>query len=339
MEEKLKMDKLTGSQKAAILMVALGPEASSLVFKHLSDAEMEKLTREIALLQDVPPKVRDKVMEEFHQMMVAHNYILPAGVDYARKVLEQAVGASRAGSILQRVQSSSLVADFSSLKEVDPAQLLGIIQKEHPQTIALILTQLGPDQAATILSELPEEMRVEVIYRIATIDQVSLETLREVKNTLESRIDRRVGRSKIGGAKVAADILNLVGQTIEKDILNELGEQDPGLATEIKNLMFTFEDIVLLDDISVQRVLREVRTEELSLALKGASEEVKEKIFSNMSERGVMIVKEEMEYMGPVRLRDVWKAQHKITDVVRALEERGEVVIGARERGEEEFIV
>ena len=220
-EREVGIESLNGKQKAAILMVALGPEVSSHILKQLSDVEIEELTREIALLHNVPPQLRMAVMEEFHQMMMAHSYILKGGLDYARQILEPAVGSRKAADILEKIQRSSLAADFSSLRGVDPAQLLSLLQKEHPQTIALILSQLDPNQAASILEELPKRIQVEVIQRIATMEQVSPDTLRAVKGILESRVDRTARGSRIGGVKAAADILNLVGQSVEREILEE----------------------------------------------------------------------------------------------------------------------
>ena len=334
-EKKARVD---GKKKAAILLVAIGSKASSLVLKEMTDEEVEVITREIAQLDNIPGNTIDTVKNEFRQMVLAQQYIAVGGIEFAKEVLEEALGSAKALEIIKKVQRSMEIRGFNVLKKLDTEQLLSFMQKEHPQTIALVLTQLEPVQAANILGNLPQDMRNDVMYRFATMDRVSVDYIKEVEKVLESRVEFNVSGNQIGGVKAAAGILNMTGQSVEKSILTDLSQRDPELASEIKNLMFVFEDILMLDDRSIQRVLKDVDMKELSLALKGASEDMKNKILSNVSERASAMISEEMEFMGPVKLRDVEKAQQKIVDVVRKLDEDGEVVM-ASPGGKEEIIV
>ena len=329
--------KFSGRKKAAILLVAMGVEASALVMKELAEEEIEMLTREIANLGSVPSEVIESISNEFREMVVAHEYMAVGGMEYALQLLEEALGHTKALEIVRKVQRSMEMIGFKVLKKLDPEQLLNFIQKEHPQTIALVLTQLDPQQAAFVLSNLPDETRNEVIYRFATMDRVSFEMIKEVERVLESRVDVSLHGSQIGGVHSTAEVLNWVGQSVEKSILREIAEKSPELAEEIKNLMFTFEDVVLMDDRSIQRVLRDIRIQELALALKSTTPEVKKRVLQNMSERAQVMVEEEIKYMGPVKLSDVELAQQRIVDIVRKLEEDGEVVIAGP--GEKEEII
>jgi len=329
--------KFSGRKKAAILLVAMGVEASALVMKELAEEEIEMLTREIANLGSVPSEVIESISNEFREMVVAHEYMAVGGMEYALQLLEEALGHTKALEIVRKVQRSMEMIGFKILKKLDPEQLLNFIQKEHPQTIALVLTQLDPQQAAFVLSNLPDETRNEVIYRFATMDRVSFEMIKEVERVLESRVDVSLHGSQIGGVHSTAEVLNWVGQSVEKSILREIAEKSPELAEEIKNLMFTFEDVVLMDDRSIQRVLRDIRIQELALALKSTTPEVKKRVLQNMSERAQVMVEEEIKYMGPVKLSDVELAQQRIVDIVRKLEEDGEVVIAGP--GEKEEII
>lgn len=329
-----KTTKLDGRKKCAILMVAMGTKASAALLKEMNEEEVEIITREIAQLDSIPAEIINSVKGEFRQMVLAQQYIAVGGIEYAKEILERALGSAKALEIIKKVQRSMEIRGFNVLKKLDTEQLLSFMQKEHPQTIALVLTQLDPQQASAILGNLPLEMRNDVMYRFATMDRVSPEMIKEVERVLESRVEFNVSGNQIGGVKAAAGILNLVGQTVEKGVLTSLSQRDPELSSEIKNLMFVFEDILLLDDRSIQRVLKDVDIKELSLALKAASDEVKNKILSNVSERASTLIREEMEYMGPVKLRDVEKAQQKIVDIVRKLDEEGEIVMtgpGAKE--------
>ncbi len=323
------VEKISGKRKAAIFVMALGSEAAAPIYRHLSEEEMEILTAELAQLQNVNASVIRRVVDEFHTMIKAQEYIANGGIDYARQVLEEAVGEDKAHEIVKSVQMSLQVKGFNILQEVDPNQLMAFLQKEHPQTIALVLTQLNPMQAATVLTDLPPPVQVDVINRLARMERVSPETIKAVEKVLESRVDFSQGAHKLGGVKTAAEILNLIGQRYEKHIMNGIAKEDPELATEIKNLMFVFEDIIGLDDRSIQKVLKEVDNKDLAYALKAVSEELKAKILSNMSKRAADIVLEELKYMGPVRLREVEEAQQKIIEIIRRLEEEGQIVMGS----------
>jgi flagellar motor switch protein FliG len=335
-----KIENLTAVQKAAIALVAFGPEVSALVLKDMHEQDLEKITIEIANLRDVSPEVEEEIIRECHQIFMARQYISQGGIDFAKEILEKAVGVQRASKIMQRLEGSIRSRGFSLLKEVDPKQLSGFLQGEHPQTIALILTQLAIQQAAVVLSELSPELQAEVSLRIATMEKISPDVLHEIEQTLESQFESSGGGelSPTGGAKAIAELLNLIDTSAEKNILQSLEAEDPDLAAEIKNMMFVFDDITLLDDRSVQRLLKEVETKDLSLALKAASDEVKNKIFGNVSERVAVMINEEMEFMGPTRLSDVEAAQSRIVESVRRLEEEGQIIISGR-GGKEEVIV
>lgn len=331
-------EKLAGRKKAAILVVAMGVEASSQVLKEFSEEELEQLTKEIADLGHVPPETVQSVIAEFRDLALADEYMAVGGLDYAVNLLQNSVGPVKASEIIRKLhRSMELQGSMKILEKLDPVQLVNFIQKEHPQTIALVLTQLDAEQAAFVMSNLPEEIRSEVAYRYATMDRVSSDMIQEVQKVLKSRLELSVHGSELGGVKAAAEMLNFLGQSLERAILKDIGSRDPALAEEIKNLMFVFEDIVLLDDRSIQRVLREVQTHELALALKSTTPEVKRRIFQNMSERAQAMIDEEIQFMGPVRLSEVEKAQKAIVDIIRKLDEEGEIIITGR--GEKEEII
>ncbi|MBD3419920.1 MAG: flagellar motor switch protein FliG [Chitinivibrionales bacterium] len=331
---------LSGPKKAAIVMVALGSEASSKIFKNLDEPEVEILSTEIARIDNISADVREAVLEEFHSLAMAQQYLAQGGIDYAREILESALGPRKAKEILEKIQQTIRTTGFNLLEKIDPKQLVNFIQKEHPQTIALLLAHMEPANASGIISALPQELQVDVSTRIATMESISPETLGQVEEVLAGQVRSLFGGdvSQVGGVKAVAEMLNSVDRGAEKNILGNLERENPELATEIKNLMFVFEDVMLLDDKSMQRVLKEIDTKELSLALKGASEELQEKFFRNMSSRASEMIAEEMEYMGPVRLKDVEDVQQRIVDVVRRLEEDGEIIISGR-GGDEEIIV
>src|SRR5690606_26769063 len=330
---------LTGRQKAAFILISLGPELSGQIFRHLTDEEIEQLTLEIASLRRVDSDTRAEVLDEFHEMVMAQEYIAQGGIEYAKELLEKGLGPQKAAEIIHRLTASLHVRPFDFARKTDPAQLLNFIQHEHPQTIALILAYLNPEQAGQILSSLPAELQVEVAKRLATLDRTSPEVLEEVEATLERRRSAFGTQdfTVAGGIDVAVDILNRVDRATEKTIMDALEEEDPELAEEIKKRMFVFEDIVLLSDRDIQMIVREVDSSEWALALKTASEEVQERIFKNMSKRAAEMLKEEMEYLGPVRLRDVEEAQQKIVSIIRRLEEAGEIVVVRG--GEDELVV
>lgn len=331
--------KLTGRQKAAVFLIALGPELSSRVFRHLREEEIEQLTFEIATMQNVPPEDKEAVLEEFAQMALAQDYISLGGIEYAQQLLKEALGEQRANEIIQRLTASLHVRPFDFARKTDPAQLLSFIQHEHPQTIALIMAYLNPEQAAQILSALPPDQQVDVARRLATLDRTTPEVLEAVESALEQRLASFITQDSMsaGGVAFAAEVLNRVDRGTEKLIIETLEEEDPELAEEIKQRLFVFEDIVLLDDRAIQQVIREVDIRDWALALKTASEEVSERIFRNMSKRAAEMLREEIDFLGPVRLRDVEEAQQKVVGVIRRLEEIGEIIIVRG--GEDEVIV
>ncbi|MCR5118045.1 MAG: flagellar motor switch protein FliG [Lachnospiraceae bacterium] len=332
-------DSLSGLQKAAVLLIALGPEMSSSVFKHLKEEEIEDLTLEIANTRSVSPQVKEDVINEFYEICLAQQYIAEGGIGYAKELLEKALGADKALDVIGKLTASLQVKPFEFVRKTDASQLLSFIQDEHPQTIALILSYLSANQAALILSALPQESQADVARRIATMDRTSPDVIQEVERVLESKLANLVNQDYtiIGGVDQVVEILNSTDRGTEKHIMEILEIEDPGLADEIRKKMFVFEDVLLLDDRSIQRVLRDVDNSELGLALKGANEEVQNVIFNNLSKRLAEMIKEDMEFMGPVRMKDVEEAQQKIVNIIRKLEDAGEIVISRG--GGDEIIV
>ncbi|MFS8651176.1 MAG: flagellar motor switch protein FliG [Caldibacillus sp.] len=320
---------ITGKQKAAILMITLGPDTAASIYKHLTEEEIEELTLEISTIKNVTPDLKEKVVEEFYNMAVAQDYITQGGIAYAKMLLEKSLGPEAAATIINRLTSSLQVRPFDFARKADPNQILNFIQNEHPQTIALILSYLDPAQAGQILSNLPQEMQADVARRIALMDSTSPEIIYEVEEMLEQKLSATFTHdyTKTGGIDTVVEVLNDVDRTTEKTILENLSAWDPELAEEIKKRMFVFEDIVTLDNRAIQLVIREVDNQDLLLALKAASDEVRQVIFNNMSQRMRENFQEEMEIMGPVRLRDVEEAQMRIVSVIRRLEEAGEIII------------
>lgn len=320
---------LTGKQKAAILLISLGPDVSAQVYKHLTDEEIERLSLEISSVKKVDSQLKEDVQDQFHQIALAQDYISQGGVEYAKTVLEKAFGKTEASNIINRLTSSLQVRPFDFARNADPNQVLNFIQNEHPQTIALVLSYLDPEQSGQILSGLQQDMQAEVAKRIALMDSTSPEIINQVEQVLERNISSSLTEdyTQTGGIEAVVEVLNSVDRSTERTILDSLEIQDPELAEEIKKRMFVFEDIVILDNRAIQRVIREVDNEDLRLALKVASEEVKDIVFKNMSQRMAETFKEEMEFMGPVRLRDVEEAQSRIVSTIRRLEEIGEIII------------
>jgi flagellar motor switch protein FliG len=333
------LPKINGEQKAAILLISLGPEISSEVFKELKEEHVEQVALQIANMKKVSPAERDAVMEETYQLSMAEEYISQGGVDYARDVLEKALGEQRAIEIINRLQGALQMTPFDFIKRTDPQQLLNFIQNEHPQTISLILAHLNSEHAATILSALPGEIQVDVAQRIAVMERATPDIIMEIEKVLERNIASVFTQemTAAGGVRSVAEMLNRVDRSTEKAIMEKLEETNPDLADEIKRLMFVFDDVLLIDDKSIQRILREVDQKDLILALKGASEEVKAKILKNMSQRARALILEEMEVMGPTRLKNTEEAQQKIVNTIRQLEEMGEIVVSRG--GEEEVFV
>lgn len=334
-----KRQELSGRQKAAIFLVSLGSDVSAAIFKHMREDEIEQLTFEIARLDKIEPEDRDSVLQEFQEMMMAQDFITSGGIDYARDVLERALGTQKAIDIVNRLTSSLQVRPFDFIRRTDPSHLLNFIQGEHPQTIALILAYLDPQKAALILSGLGHTVQADVARRIAIMDRTSPDVLREVERVLERKLSTLASEdfTSAGGIDAIVEVLNNVDRGTEKIIIEALEEEDPELAEEIKKRMFVFEDIVLLDDRSIQKVLREVDPQDLAKALKGVDAEVQEKIFRNMSKRASSLLREDMDFMGPVRLRDVEESQQKIVNIIRKLEDAGDIIVARA--GEEELIV
>lgn len=330
---------LSGREKAAMLLITLGPERSAQIFKHLKEEEIEQLTLEIANIRTVSPAEREKVLSEFYQICLAQQYITEGGIGYAKDILEKALGTEKTMEIINKLTVSLQVRPFDFVRKADPAQVLNFIQSEHPQTIALILSYLKPHQAAAVLSALPQDKQADVAKRIATMDRTSPEIIKEVERVLEKKLSALVTEdfTAVGGVDAIVDIINSVDRGTEKYIMETLEVEDTELAEEIKKKMFVFEDIITLDSRSIQRILREVDNNDLAIALKGSGDEVKNVVFANLSKRLSAMIQEDMEYMGPVRLRDVEDAQQKIVNVIRKLEEVGEIVISRG--GGDEIIV
>ncbi|KZL94137.1 flagellar motor switch protein FliG [Clostridium magnum] len=331
--------KLTGVQKAAILFITLGPEASAGIIKKLPESEIQKITYEIANISAVKSDQKQEILQEFMEMNKAKDYLTEGGIDYAKNLLAKALGNQRAMEILDKVtEATQQFRPFAIARKADAQQLLNIINNEHPQTIALILCYLQPDKAGQILSSLPEDTQSEVAYRIATMSNTSPMVVKEIEKVLDDKLSSVVKSDMkvIGGVSTIVEILNQVDRTTEKNITEGLEKEDAELAEKVKESMFVFEDIITLDDVSIQRVLREVETKELALALKGCSEEVANSIFRNQSKRAAAALKEDIEFLGPVRLMDVEKSQQRIVSVIRRLDEAGEIVIS---RGGEDAII
>ncbi len=327
---------LTGTEKAAVLLIALGPEKSSAIFKHLKEEEIEQLTLEIANTRSVSPQVKEDVLEEFYQVCLAQKYIAEGGITYAKNLLEKAFGPEQAQLVIGKLTASLQVRPFEFIRKTDPSQLLNFIIDEHPQTIALILAYLSPAQSAQIVSALPLDKQADVAKRIAKMDRTSPDVIKEVEQVLERKLASLVNQDYtiVGGVDAIVGILNTVDRGTEKHIMENLEIEEPELADEIRKKMFVFEDILALDDKTIQRILRDVDSNDLEIALKGSAEEVQNVIFSNLSKRLAVMIKEDMDFMGPVRMKDVEEAQQKIVNIIRKLEDSGEIII-ARGGGDE----
>nr|WP_248477525.1 flagellar motor switch protein FliG [Tepidibacter aestuarii] len=330
---------ISGKQKAAILLITLGPEYSAKMFKYLSEEEIEEITLEIANMKKVESEVKEKTLQEFYEVCLAQDVISEGGIGYAKDVLEKALGQDKAIEIINRLTASLQVKPFDFARKADPSQIVNFIQNEHPQTIALILSYLDSEKSGQILSSLSHDKQSEVARRIATMDRTYPEVIKEVELVLENKLSNLVTEdyTTVGGVQSIVDILNSVDRGTEKYIMEDLEMSDPELAEDIKKRMFVFEDIITLDNVSIQRFIREIDNNELAVSLKGATQEVAEIIFSNMSKRLADMIKEDMEFMGPVRLKDVEEAQQKIVNTIRKLEESGEIVISRG--GGDELIV
>ena len=330
---------LTGVQKAAVLLITLGPEKSASIFKHLKEEEIEELTLEIANTRSISPQEKEDVLNEFYQVCLAQQYIAEGGIGYAKELLEKALGEQKAQDVITKLTASLQVRPFEFIRKTDPSQVLDFIQDEHPQTIAMILSYLSPTQSAMILGALTPEKQADVAKRIAMMDRTSPDVIKEVERVLERKLSSLLNQDYtiVGGVDAIVDILNTVDRGTEKHIMESLEIEQPELADEIRKKMFVFEDILLLDDRAIQRVLRDVDNNDLGIALKGANEEVQNVIFKNLSKRLSAMIKEDMEFMGPVRMKDVEEAQQKIVGIIRKLEDSAEIVISRG--GGDEIIV
>jgi flagellar motor switch protein FliG len=334
------MAELSGVKKAAVLLLSLEADQAAEILKRLGPDAAEEVSREIASTGEVNALMRKEVFGEFYNLALANAYTGEGGLEYAKTLLKKSLSEEDATRIIKQVTQQVQTTPFSFLQKAESENLLTFIQDEHPQTIALILAHLPPQKASEILVGLPSQKQIEVVKRVANMEQTNPEVIREVERGLEHRLSDIVSQTfeKAGGVDTVAEILNLADRSTEKGIMEGLEAEDPDLVEQIRRLMFVFEDILLVNDKGIQAVLKEVDNEELSLALKTASEELKQKIFKNMSERAAQLIQEDMQYMGPVRVSDVESAQQKIVDVVRRLEDAGEIIIAGR-GGEKEMVV
>ena len=321
-------DKMSGLQKSAVLLIALGPEKSARIFKHLKEEEIEELTLEIANTRSITPQIKEGIIEEFYQLCLAQQYIAEGGIGYAKDLLEKALGNEKAMEVIGKLTASLQVRPFEFIRKIDASQILNFIQEEHPQTIALILSYLSTSQASAIISQLPQDKQADVAKRIAQMDRTSPDVIKEVERVLERKLSSLANQdyTLAGGVDAIVEILNTVDRGTEKHIMETLEIDEPELADEIRKKMFVFEDILTLDDRSIQRVLREVDNNELAVALKSANEDVQNAIFNNLSKRLATMIREDMDFMGPVRMKDVEEAQQKIVNIIRKLEDSGEIV-------------
>ncbi len=329
-------EQYSSKQKAAMLLIALGPEKSAKIFKHLKEEDIEQLTLEIASIKAVSPKAKEEVLQEFYEMCLAQDYIAEGGIGYAKQLLEKALGSEKAVEVINKLTVSLQVRPFEFARKTDAAQLVNFIQNEHPQTIALILSYLKPAQAAQIIRSLPADMQSDTARRIALMDRASPDVISQIEREFEKRLSSLVSEdfTMIGGIDSIVEIINQVDRGTEKNIMENLEIEDPELAEVIKKRMFVFEDITTLDNKSIQRVLREVDNHELAIALKGAGESVKQVIMSNISKRLAAMIEEDLEYMGPKRVKEIEEAQQKIVNIIRKLEDAGEIII-SRGAGDE----
>jgi flagellar motor switch protein FliG len=339
--EKISKNDLNGIQKAALLLIALNVETAAQVFKYLEPNDVESISAEISKVKNIPSHVVEQVIDDYHDLVTAREYVLEGGLEYAQQVLEKSFGLSKAMEVIDKVKNLTTLHGFDVLKKADSTQLVNFLNKEHPQTIALILSHLSPDQTAEALVELPEDLRTEVVYRIATLGKISPQTLTQIEKVVDELAGFSINQTmgQLGGTKSVANILNRINISMNKEIISAIQEKDEDVGLEIKRLMFLFDDIIHLQDRDVQRILKEVDRKDLGLSLKVADDRVQEKVFSNMSERAADLLREELQFMGPVKLKEVEAAQARIVDQIKQLEEREEVTISFRGGGSEEVYV
>lgn len=322
-------DALTPRQKAAQIIIALGDDAAAAIYRNLPEEDVEKLTYEITRLESVSPEISDMVVKEFYGLCVAQKVYLEGGINYAKTVLEKAFGPQQGNQLLDRVTKSIRTKAFEFIRKADSKNIMNMIMNEHPQTIALILSYARAEQASQVISELPKDIRIEVVERIAKMDRTSPEIIKQVESILERKFDSviSVELMEVGGIDYIAEVMNSIDRSSEKYIFDELSRKDPKLTEEIRKRMFVFEDIMVLDSFSIQRFIKEVETKDMAVALKGSNKDVASVIFANMSQRMADTVRSEMEYLHNLRVRDVEEAQQKIVAIIRRLEEEGEIVI------------
>jgi flagellar motor switch protein FliG len=325
-------EELDGTLKSAILLLLLDANSAGKLLKELPTESVEEVTRALAALGDVPKELGEEVIREFYSLAMAQGYVREGGFSYAKNLLKNSLDSKIADKVIQQIQTQVQKTPFSFLQKAESANLLTFIQDEHPQTIALIVSHLSHHKASEILIGLPPAKQIEVVRRVAHMEQTNPEVIREVEMSLESRLSNMISSSmeKVGGVETVAEILNLVDRSTERTIMQGVESEDPELVEEIRRRMFVFEDINMVNDKGIQAVLKEVENDQLVLALKTASEGLKTKILNNMSSRAAETIREDMEFMGPVRISDVEAAQQKIVDIVRRLEEAGEIIIAGR---------
>ncbi len=331
---------IKGVQKAALLMVALDVETAAEVFKFLDTTDVEMISAEISQVKNTPSRTVDQVLTEFYNMVTAREYMLEGGIEYAQSILEKSFGLAKAAEIIEKVKNLTTLKGFDVLKKADSAQLISFLNKEHPQTIALILSHLNPDQTASALKEMPESLRAEVAYRIATLGKVSPQTLKRIEKVVDEMAGLTISQSikKLGGPQTLASILNRSSISMSKEVLEKIEEIDASVAAEVQRLMLLFEDLIHMHDKDLQKVLQNIERKDLVLALKTADEKLKNKIFSNMSERASDLLKEELQYMGMVKLKEVEAAQARIMETVKTMEENGEISLNIRGNMEDIYV-
>ena len=336
-----KKEKVSGARKAAILCLSLGEEAAAEVFKYLDENEVQLVSKELALLRDVPAETSEGVLQEFHQLLLARNYVSMGGVDYAKRLLVKSFGAESAKRLLDKVlHAIESPVTFEALKRVDPPQLAKLFQAEHPQTIAVVLAHLDASTAATTINNLPEEQRTEIALRMANLQTVSQDVIRRIAQMLDQKLSSiaNLQRMNVGGVRAVADICNRLDRDLQNQMLEKIEVSNPDLALEIRNMMLTFEDVLLVDDLGMREILQMVDKKVLAMALKGTMSELQERFFSNMSGRAVEMMKEEMDFMGQVKLRDVTAAQREIVEILRQLEDQGVINVSGGGGKEDEYV-
>ncbi len=331
---------LEGPVKAAVLLLSLDEESAGAMLRQLPTEIVQRVTAIVAAIEEVPSSLAEEVVEEYYSLQLASRYVREGGLDYARRLLHDSLDSERATKVISQVETQVQRTPFSFLRRVECDTLLAFIQEEHPQTIALIASHLDQDRASEILVGLPSDKQIEVVRRVANMEQTNPDLVHEVEAGLEDRLANMLSSSseRVGGVKAVAEVLNLCDRNTERNIMDGMEIDNPELVENIRRLMFVFEDIRFVNDRGIQAVLKEIDNDQLALSLKTASDDLKEQIFSNMSERAADVVREDMEYMGPVRLSDVEGAQQRIVDIVRRLEDAGELIVSGR-GGDSEVVV